>query len=501
MACCPSRVVSLVMLSTLAPSPPGRPTPPSAREVIDSLVHRVVERVPGVPGVAVAVVRDTGTVYLGAAGYRDIEAGLPATPATPYYIASSTKSFTGMAASLLAARGVLDLDAPLSRYLPEARLPAARSADSVTLRQLLTHSMGFSNRAIVIRTAYTGEHTDAQLIDLLRDSKVTDRVFHYDNLGYVVAGLVLDRVTGKPWQEVLDSAIFSPLGMRHTTAYMSRAHGWGVAVPYLGGVDSLPRRLPMTKRDETMHPAGGMVSSAADLARWLEANLNGGRLEGRQVLDAVALQEAHRLQVRLPEAVEFGPFRRFGYGLGWYWGTYDGDTLLHHFGGYQGARAHLSFMPAHHTGVVVLLNASGPVADVADLIATAAYDVVLGKPDAAARFDSALAETERQIAEAREGAARARAEIAARPSTLSRAAQDYAGVYRSRALGTIRVRFEDERLRLTLGPLDGFAGYYTRPDAVRVEFSPGEGRVVQFFTSSRGVDSLEFAGYVFRAER
>jgi CubicO group peptidase (beta-lactamase class C family) len=102
------------------------------------------------------------------------------------------------------------------------------------------------------------------------------------------------------------------------------------------------------------------------------------------------------MQVRLPEDVTFGPFRRFGYGLGWYWGEYDGDTLLHHFGSYAGARAHVSFMSRHGLGVAVLLSASGPAADAADLIAISAYDVLLAKPGAEARFDSRLGEAERR---------------------------------------------------------------------------------------------------------
>jgi len=472
---------------------------PSASDstAIDRAVHRIVTRLTDVPGVAVAAVRGDRVVYLGAAGFRDREAGLAATPTTPFYLASSTKSFTALLAAVLANRGVLNLDAPLSRYLPDLRLPPERPADSVTLRQLLTHTMGFSNEAVVVRTAYTGEHTPAQLLALLRESTVTDRAFHYDNLGYVIASLAMDRVTGRPWQRLLDSLLFTPLEMRRTTAYMSEAARWGIAVPYVAGADSVPRRLVQSKRDETMHAAGGIVSTAADLARWLEANLNDGRVDGRQVIEAGAIREAHRMQVRLPEPVTFGPFQRFGYALGWYWGEYEGDTLLHHFGEYAGARPHVSFMPRRGIGVAVLLNASGPAADAADLIATSVYDILLAKPGAAARLESRLADAERRLAEVKQAVARQRAERAARPSTLALPPAEYRGAYRSEAMGTMRVREQGGRLRLALGPLDATADFYTRPESVRVEFSPGSGEVVQFFVSTRA-DSLKYDGYVFR---
>jgi CubicO group peptidase (beta-lactamase class C family) len=437
-------------------------------------------------------------VYVGGAGWSDREARRPVTPTTPFYLASSTKSFTGMAASLLAEAGRLDLDAPIARYLPELRLPPRRPADSVTMRELLTHTMGLANDAIVIRTAYTGEHTPTQLIELLAGSEVTDRAFHYDNLGYVMASLVLERVTGRPWQRLLDSMIFSPLGMRRTTAYMSKAAPWQVAVPYATGEDSVPDRLPLTKRDATMHAAGGVVSSAADMARWLEANLADGRVGGAQVLASDAVAQAHRLQVSLEEDTEYGPFRRFGYGLGWYWGEYGGDTLLHHFGGYPGARAHVSFMPQRGIAVAVMANVSGPAASVADLVATYAYDVMLHKAGVTARYDSLLAAWAVKLRKARDDVRTRRAKIAARPSTLAHPSRAYVGDYGSAELGVMRVREEHGRLRLTLGPLEALAEHYTRPEAVRVEFVPGTGEVVQFYLSAERADSLGYSGYIFR---
>jgi CubicO group peptidase (beta-lactamase class C family) len=483
------------------PAPGPAPASSTEAQAIDRFVHRVVSRLGDVPGLAVAVVRDSAVVYLGAAGYRDIEAKLPATTTTPYYLASSTKSFTGMAAAILAARGTLDLDAPISRYLPELRLPAGRPADSVTMHQLLTHTMGLENDAIVIRTAYTGEHTPEQLIGLLSGSTVTSRAFRYDNLGYVVASLVLERLTRGRWQDLLQSSLFVPLGMRRTTAYMSRAGGWGLAVPYSAGADSVPRRLPQTKRDATMHAAGGVVSTAEDLSRWLSVMLTDGRLRGVQVLPPEAVREARRLQVAVDPAQTFGPFRRYGYGLGWYWGEYAGDTLIHHFGGYEGARAHVSFMPSRGLGVAVLLNASGPAAEVADLVATYAYDVLLDKPALEAHYDSALAAMAEKLRTTKERVAAQRAEMAGRENTLSRPLGTYAGTFESPMLGTLKLRPVRGRLEVSFGPLLAIAGYYTRPEALRVEFGPGRGEVLQFFVLPTGADSLEYAGYVFHRRR
>jgi CubicO group peptidase (beta-lactamase class C family) len=465
-----------------------------AADTIARFLRRVVDEVPDIPGMSMAVVRHGEVVYVGAAGFRDVEARLSATAETPFYIASSTKSFTGMAAAVLAEDGKLDLDAPITRYIPELVLPAPLHADSVTMRSLLTHTIPFVNRPVVWRTAYSGQHSPSMLVSLLAHSVPREPGFQYDNLGYVIASLVLERVTGEPWQGVLDRVLFEPLGMSHTTAYMSEAAAWNVAAPYQSG-----ERIPQLKTDSTMHAAGGMVTSAADLARWLEAQLEDGRVDGRQVLPGAAVREAHRRQATL--SARFGPYPRFGYGLGWYWSTYEEDTLLHHFGGYAGARAHVSFMPEHGIGVAVLLNSSGSNAAAADVVANYTYDVLLGKPGREAKFDSILSSATADLARNATRLQQHRAEIAARPRTLTRSTPDYAGTYTSELLGAMHVRTVGDSIEVSIGQLRSIAGNYTEPNTIRVELDPGSGQVILFHVSPTGVDSLTMSGFVFRRTR
>ena len=482
-------VAAVTWLGAAAEAIAAQPRAPAA-DTIAAFLERVVSEIPGIPGMTMAVVRDGEVVYLGAAGYRDAEAKLPATVQTPYYIASSTKSFTGMAAAVLAEQGRLDLDAPITRYLPELRLPPPLVADSVTMRRLLTHTISFVNRPVVWRTAYSGQHSPELLVALLAHSTPRDPGFRYDNLGYVVASLVLERVTGSPWQRTLDSVLFEPLGMRRTSAYMSEAASWDPAAPYQGG-----ERIPQLKTDSTMHAAGGMVTTAADLARWLEAQLAAGRVDGRQILDEGAVREAHRRQASLSS--NFGPYPRFGYGLGWYWSTWEGDTLLHHFGGYAGARAHVSFMPGRGIGVAVLLNSSGANSAAADLAANYAYDVLLGKPGREAKYDSLLSQAKHDLARIADRVVGERAAIAARPSTLTRPLGDYAGVYASPQLGEMRVELLRDSLVVSIGQLRSAAGNYTEPNTIRVELDPGSGQVIAFRVSDSGVEGLRFAGFDF----
>jgi CubicO group peptidase (beta-lactamase class C family) len=201
------------------------PSSTSSTTALDSTLAQVFT-LDLAPGMSVAVVRDTQVIYAKGFGWADVEAGRPVTPQTIFYIASTTKSFTGLAAVLLDEQGRLDLDAPLSRYLPTAKLQSPLNADSITLRALLSHTHGIDNDGpIVFRTAYSGEHTNDQLITLLaaHPPAKTGREYVYGNVGYNVAALAMDATLGESWRDVLQRLIFQPLGMTSTSAYVSRA--------------------------------------------------------------------------------------------------------------------------------------------------------------------------------------------------------------------------------------------------------------------------------------
>ncbi len=153
---------------------------------LDAFAHRVWQT--GVsPGLSIAVVRGSEILYLKGFGYADRESRRPVTNDTQFYIASTTKSFTALAASLLAERGEIDLDASVNRYLPSVAWHPSLSPASITLRNLLTMTHGIRPGGPVdLRTAYTGEFTHADLLRLLADHPPAEagRAFRYSNLGY-----------------------------------------------------------------------------------------------------------------------------------------------------------------------------------------------------------------------------------------------------------------------------------------------------------------------------
>lgn len=478
---------------------PVRVTDHPLADTLDAFVRRAMGAVDSRGGLAVAVVRDTQVIFLEGYGHADASSGDPTDPVhTVFYIASSTKSFTGTAAAILARRGELDLDAPVSRYLSDLELPPERPAAALTLRELLTHRDGIDNQAVVIRTAFTGEHDRETLLDVLaRSTTVEDTAFEYSNLGYVVAGLALERVIGENWRDVVADEVLEPLGMTRTTGYVSEARrrGWELAMPYEHLGDGAVEQ-PYYKSDETMHAAGGLLTTASDLARWVEANLNDGRLDGRQALPADAIRESHRKQAELEAG--FYKFRRHGYGLGWYHADYEGDLLMHHFGAFSTFRAHVSFMPEHGIGVAAVAAESPAGFALVDLAATFAYDWLLEKPNLDSRYDDRIAEFSEQIAGQRTRVREHRADRAARSWELTRPREAYTGTYVSPVLGTIAVELQDGEFRFQVGEARSTVEPFEREDALRFEVA-GMGAVARFhFGEGAFADSLTVMGEAFR---
>lgn len=504
----PMAIASAVIAAACGPEPYSSPSPASSASVgagvladsLDPFVRGLVDE-GFIPGVAIAVVTRDGPAHLRGFGVRDVRTREPVTPGTGFYIASSTKSFTGTLAAILDQRGVISLDAPLSRYLPELRMNAPLSADSITLRSLLTHTSGLRNEPVGFRTAFSGVHDDAMLVRLMGESTPIPRTYRYDNLGYVVAALAMERATGREWQDLLRDEVFRPLGMMHSTARVTeaRAAGWPLASPHLTGSDSVVR-ISLEKQDNTMHPAGGMFTTAEDLVRWLQAQLNGGRVDGRQVIPDAVIRAAHT-----PTAMHTDTFYRYvrtGYGLGWQSADYEGERMIHHFGGFQGWHAHISFLPERGIGVAVLINDSSPLnGNAPDVIATYAYDLLLGRPGVNAKY---AAERERMARNAAEARQRIRADWerrAARPSTPEERKPFFVGAYENEMMGTVDVRLRDGReLWATLGNMSARLDPFTRPDALRVEFLPGSGQVMQFFfrDDHTPADTASINGMVFR---
>ena len=450
------------------------------------------------PGVAVVVVKDSRVILVKGFGFADVEAKRPVTPQTLFYIASSAKPFLALTATLLDHKSQIDLDAPLSNYLPEVKLQSPLSPENIKLRNLLTHSHGIAEGPVDFRMGLTGQGTRAELIALLsehaRSKGGTD--FEYSNRGYLIASLALDSKLNKSWKDLIQDNVFDPLGMKNTTTYLSRVKPEQLATPYhIGSGDYL--RLYYAKADANMHAAGGIVISAEDMAKWLLVNIDNGKLNGRQVFPSAVVAETHRLQVE--QDTPFSWVRRYGYGLGWNIGSYEGEMIIHHHGGFSAFYSHVSYMPKHRLGVAVLTNelVFGDV--LSENVAQYIYDTFLDLPGNKFRWTKRLAGAPQFAQRGRDSIASERSRRATRHKPLPLPLEAYAGVYESAQGGRMEWRVQNGKLAVSIGPLFSEAEVYdAAKNELRIEIQPGRGSVVGFEVSGNQVVGASFGPMKFK---
>jgi CubicO group peptidase (beta-lactamase class C family) len=472
-------------------SPAPKPAPPSLAisGEINELVEVAMSELGVVPGFSVAVYTPEG-VYARGFGVTDVETGDPVSEETAFYIASSTKSFVALTMNILHHRGEIDLDATLNEYAPDAEFPYSIAPDEVILRELLTHTSGVSNGPIGFRAAFTGQHTPELNWRLLSTSEPNEDAphgtFDYTNEGYNVLTVMTDRKLGVDWQDLVAQEIIEPVGMTRTTAYMSKANseGWSLARPHYTGAEGGPVRVALEKTDETMQSAGGMVMSANDALRWLELLVEDGAVGGEQIIPAEAVRETRAPLAEFGGA--FGDYKRDHYGLGWYTGPYKDDMLVHHFGGFAGFRAHVSYMPDRKVGVAAFVNDSETGFTLPDIVANFIYDRLAGDPDARAAADVAVEELVTARDQAFKNAAADRERRAAREWKLSLPREKYVGVYENGLYGAIEVTLEGEDLVLSIGNLRSVTEPFTAPESIRHELIPYSGDVMMFVLNDSG---------------
>jgi len=469
---------------------------PAFVEQLDRWMTDTLTTLEVVPGIAVTVVVDDEVALARAWGTSDLRTGAPATEDTQFYIASATKSFTALAASVLDARGVLDLDSSFAEHLHGVELERSLRPGDVKLRDFLSHTSGIANDPIGYRVAYSGVHDPETLWALLEDctpaSGAPLGTFRYTNVGYNILGMIIDRETGVTWQEHLRELLFEPLGMERTTAYASlgREKGWTVAAPHHGVHADGVRRLYLEKQDNTMQSAGGMMTTARDVARWLELQLNEGVVDGHQVVDAALVRATHEAaaQTGPPSGMPLG---QTAYGLGWSVGSHRGREARFHGGGFAGFRSLISFMPEDGVAVAVMVNESSVGGELLRATLEMSYDWWLGEEVRMSAATAALLESREKFT------TRIAADVAARAErewqlSLPRAA--YTGTFTSDWYGDVVITELDGELHFQNGNLHCVATPYTRPETMRVEPIPGRGMVVRFHSDEGSVDELEMDG-------
>ncbi len=423
----------------------------------DAYVRRVMQTFT-VPGMSVAIVKDGKVVLAKGFGVRRMGDPAPVDARTRFGIASNTKLFTATALELLVEEGKVAWDAPVIQYLPAFAMYDPYVTRELTVRDLLVHRSGLGLGAgdLLWWPPSTYDRKEiARRIRFIPPATSFRSAYAYDNVLYLVAGELIEAVSGQSWEEFVRSRILRKVGMTDSDVLHSGAGDAGNVAGTHAEVEGTVRPIAPFLSDNT-NPAGGIMSGASDMAKWMMVQLDSGRVVGAdRLFPAAAVSELWRDVTPTPigPAPEGLPHLRAqmaGYALGLGVRDYRGRTLLQHTGGLPGYVSKLAMIPELRLGVAVLTNQESGAAF--EAIVYHVLDHYLGAkvPDYPAIFDQLVRKGQAEIGKLEDRASAARDSTSGPSLPLQR----YAGTYRDAWYGDVTIALEETSLviRFTKSP-------------------------------------------------
>jgi CubicO group peptidase (beta-lactamase class C family) len=411
-----------------------------------------------VPGLAVAVVYGDKTVFAKGYGVRRLGDPGKVNADTVFEIASVSKPIASTVVASLVGTGDVSWDDRIATLDPDFALIDKDATAQVTVRDLFSHRSGLPTGAgdVLEDLGYSRP----EILSKLRYVPLAGafrQTYHYSNFGLTEAATAAVRKTGKSWEQIANERLYSRIGMTETSSrysdYENNPNKAALHVFWEGEY-----RNWFVREADSESPAGGVSSSVRDLAKWISLQLNGGRFNGEQVVDAKALDETHKAQicsaVEGPVAMDKCPGGF--YGLGWNVNkTEKGELQLGHSGAFLlGTSTAVYMIPEEHVGIVVLAN--GTPTGVPETVCLTFLDYFhygAAKRDYMSLlrpiFDNMMKESQDV------GPDYAKLEAPKKPAAAKELAS-YAGTYVSQYYGALRIEVSGDRLILRLPPREGY---------------------------------------------
>ncbi|MFN0179519.1 MAG: serine hydrolase [Gemmatimonadales bacterium] len=399
-----------------------------------------------VPGLAVAAIKDGQIVLAKGYGYRDVETREPVTPRTVMAIGSNSKSFTVVLMGMLVDEKKLAWDTPVRSYLPEFEMWDEVATREMTPRDLVTHRSGLPRHDNLWYGRAFSRPEMFRRLRYLEPSAAFRSRYQYQNLMFMTAGYLTERIAGRSWDELIRDRIFAPLEMARSNTTVRESPGTGdFAYPYTWRHDSL-ERLPFRNID-AIGPAGSINSTVLDMMKYLEFRINLGEAGRRRLLSVANEREMQSPQMAISATPEFLEIGHSAYGLGLNVGSYRGRKVVGHGGGIDGFVSAMAWLPNDRIGVMVLTNLSGNN-PVPGLVQRQVFDRLLGVApiDWVSRQRRLDREALARVTETRAARSRDRKLGTSPTHPLS----DYVGRYEHPGYGTVTVSHDGDGLRLGL---------------------------------------------------
>ena len=494
--------LALVLLlgSVLAPTSRASDELPARLEGLDAFVENGM-RAWGVPGLALAIVKDDRVVVARGYGTRKLGEDAPVDETTIFAVASNTKALTAGLLGTLVDEGKLGWDDRVVDWLPSFQMWDPYVTRDIRVRDLLIHRSGLHT--------YGGDHlwigNDLSREDILSrirhfEPRAPFRTkYQYQNLMYLVAGQVAAAAAGKSWDDALRERLLDPLGMKESSTTLGSLDGRdNVATPH-ELVDGTLAPVAFDNVD-SVGPAASLNSNAIELAQWMRLQLGRGELDGNRLLSEGVIREMQTVQMPLgvSDWSKDNLGQTFaGYGLGWGLWNYRGHKAVSHGGALSGMISRQVFVPDEGLGIVILTNLAPN--NLPRAISFWVLDAFLGEPER----DWSAVYLERKR-EGEERGAKAERELHAsriQGTSPSLPLESFAGTYANPMSGPAEVRVEDGQLVFDYNPRHAGRLEHWHHDTFRVTwndpiFDMPEKAFVRFELDESGaVASLETSFY------
>jgi len=329
---------------------------------IDSLVNRTLKTF-DVPGIAVAVVKDGKIIHAKGYGVRSLNTKQKVDENTLFGVASNSKAFTVAALGMLIDEGKISWDDKVTDYIPEFKMYSPYVTDAFTIRDLLTHRSGLGLGAGDLM--FWPDSNNFTLKDVIHNLRYLKPVsgfrtkYDYDNLLYIVAGTIVSRVSGMPWEDFIETRIMKPLGMTQSAASFKRLKNKTNVIDPHAPVNGT---VQVIRRDWSLvaDPAGGIYSNLTDMSKWIIMQMNNGKYgEGlkNQLFSEAVHEEMWTPQTIIPVNNPGAYNTHFAsYGLGWFLSDENGYKVPTHTGGLAGIVTQVTLVPELKLGIIVFTN-------------------------------------------------------------------------------------------------------------------------------------------------
>lgn len=331
----------MVMASLCVAAPTwASPNEEVFRQKLDNYVEHAMRK-QNIPGLSIAVLHNGGIIVAKGYGEANIEHAVPVTPETIFQSGSIGKMFTAVVVMRLVEQGKMQLDDPLSKYIqdvPDGWRP-------ITIRHLLTHTSGIPN--VSDDFDFTQNYTDDELINIAKElplSFVPGARYSYSNTGYVLLGILLERLTGHPYWETLETDVFEPLGMKTARVISDRDIVYNRAAGY-EFVNDKPKNQAFVSEKMNTTADGALYFSLNDMIAWARG------VESEKILSSESWE-----QTLSPVRLNSG--KTYPYGFGWEIDMANGHPRYYHGGSWQGFRSYYSRYLSDNLSIVMLANSS-----------------------------------------------------------------------------------------------------------------------------------------------